>query len=309
MNAPVRIGDLFKVLLPLDCSSGWLAMLRPYFDDSGTHSGGKFGPSKIVLVAGLFGTEARLDSLDRNWRKIIADPVEGLRPPLKRFHAFECDNSKGEFLGWSRTETDFLTHRLRNAVIEADVAAYGIAISRKDWDDLVTGDVRGFLGDAEAYCISQCFVRALRWANENTFDPNITFVFDNRTPEVERHAKTIGDAFQKHSLRPEIVGTAFLSSSKIALLQAADLLAWELYRHANDILKMGLIFPRRTQMKHLTRNMQFIAQIGRRQQIARLVRYIKRDKSPEQIREMAHHFATFDPENPDYSHLSDGQRS
>ena len=83
-------------------------MLRPHFDDSGTHTGGKTGPSKIVLVAGIFGTEARLDSLDRNWRKIIADPIDGSRPPLKRFHAYDCDNSIGEFSGWSRTETDFL---------------------------------------------------------------------------------------------------------------------------------------------------------------------------------------------------------
>jgi hypothetical protein len=309
MNAPVRISDLLQVLLPVDCASGWLPMLRPHFDDSGTHSGGRSGPSKIVLVAGVFGTEARLDSLDRNWRAIIADPIEGMRPPLKRFHAYDCDNMLGEFLGWSRTETDYLTHKLRRAIIEADVAAYGIAISRKDWDEIVTGDVRGFLGDAEAYCISQCFVRTLRWANENTFDPHITFVFDNRTPEVERRAKTIGDAFQRHILRPKIIGTAFLSSTKIALLQVADLLAWEIYRHANDILKMGLIFPRREQMNHLTRNIRFIAQIGRRQQIARLVRYIKRKNPPERIREMAHHFATFDPENPDYSYLSDKRPS
>lgn len=280
-------------------------MLRPHFDDSGTHTGGKSGPSKIVLVAGLFRTEARLDSLDRNWRKIIADPMEGSRPLLKRFHAYDCDNSIGEFLGWSRTETDFLTHRLRTAVIESGAAAYGIAIARQDWDDLVTGDMRGFLGDAEAYCISQCFVRTLRWAQENTFDPQITFVFDNRTPKVERRAKAIGDAFQRHTGQPEIIGTAFLNSSKIALLQATDLLAWELYHHANDILKAGLIFPRRAQMKHLTKNMDFAGQIGRREHIAQLVDHMEKANPPDRLRQMADHFTYFDPSNPDYSYLSE----
>jgi hypothetical protein len=305
MNAPLRISELFKCLLLLDYSNVWREMLKPHFDDSGTHGGGKFGPSKIVLVAGLFGTESRLDSLDRNWRKIIADPVEGYRPPLRRFHAYDCDNSIGEFSGWSRTETDFLTHRLRHAIIEADVVAYGIAISRKDWDDLVTGDVRGLLGDAEGYCISQCFVRTLRWANDCTFDPQITFIFDNRTPEVERRARTISDAFQMHTQKPEIVGTAFLSSAKIPLLQAADLLAWELYQHANDILKTGLVFPRRAQMKQLNRNMMFMAQIGRRQNISRLVRFVRKKTSPERLRRMARHFSTFDPDNPDYSYLAE----
>lgn len=298
--------DLFRALLPRDCSDGWLAMLRPHFDDSGTHTGGKTGPSKIVLVAGIFGTEARLEALDRNWRKIIADPIDnGSRPSLQRFHAYDCDNSIGEFLGWSRTETDFLTHRLRTAIIESGAAAYGIGIARQDWDDLVTGDMRGFLGDAEAYCISQCFVRTLRWAQEKTFDPQITFVFDNRTPEVERRAKVISDAFERHTKQPEIVGTAFLSSHKVALLQAADLLAWELYHHANDILKVGLIFPRRAQMNHLTKNMDFVAQIGRRSHIAQLVNYMKKENSPDRLRQMAHHFTCFDPSNPDYSHLSE----
>ena len=256
-------------------------------------------------LPGYSGPRRASDSLDRNWRKIIADPIDGSRPPLKRFHAYDCDNSIGEFSGWSRTETDFLTHRLRSAIIESGAAAYGIAIARQDWDDLVTGDVRGFLGDAEAYCISQCFVRTLRWAQEKTFDPHITFVFDNRTPEVERRAKAISNAFEQHTKHPEIVGTTFLSSSKIALLQTADLLAWELYHHANDILRAGLIFPRRAQMKHLTKNMDFPAQIGRRARIAKLVDYIKKENPPDRLRQMADHFTYFDPSNPDYSRLSE----
>jgi hypothetical protein len=39
-------------------------MITAYLDDSGTHG----EASDIVLVAGIFGTEARMGSLDRNWK-------------------------------------------------------------------------------------------------------------------------------------------------------------------------------------------------------------------------------------------------
>src|SRR6202171_211297 len=150
-------------------------MLTAYFDDSGTHE-----QSDIVLVAGIFGTEGRMDSLDRNWKKHVDRPLCGAKPPLRRFHMTDCNASQGEFTGWSRTETDYFCHQLRTEIIQSDVAAYGIACSRKDYDELVTGDIRAILGTPEGMCINQCFVRAIGWVQANTFDPKMSMVFDNR---------------------------------------------------------------------------------------------------------------------------------
>jgi hypothetical protein len=292
--------SLFRVLLPRYPPDGWLGMLSAYFDDSGTHTGGKFGPSRIVLVAGLIGTEARLESLERNWQRQLDRPICGRKDRLSRFHMVDCQNLSGEFTGWSRTESDYFCKLLQDVIIEAEVALYGIAVSRQDWDDLVTGDVRGFLGDAEGYCISQCFVRTLGWARSNTFDPKITFVFDNRTPEIERRGRAVGDAFQRHSVSPEIVGTAFLSSTAIKSLQAADLFAWELYQHAREILSgRKLDEPRRPALKRFfDKSPWLVAQIAQRSQVQQIVDYIRKDRSPEFIKALSDHFANFDPSNP-----------
>ena len=77
------------------------------------------------------------------------------------------------------------------------MAGYGIAISRKDWDEIITGGLREFLGDAEKYAITQCYGCTISWAQKNTFDPKITFVFDNRPSEVQRWAKAVGDANER----------------------------------------------------------------------------------------------------------------
>src|SRR5580658_1304562 len=116
-------------------------MLTAYFDDSGTHT-----RSDTVLVAGIFGTEWQLTSLERLWKPHIDNPLCGRKPKLSRFHATDCNGSHGEFTGWSRTETDYFCHQLRTAIIQSGVAAYGIAVSRRDWNQIVRKNMRGFLG-------------------------------------------------------------------------------------------------------------------------------------------------------------------
>jgi hypothetical protein len=279
-------------------------MIAAYFDDSGTHG----EQSDIVLVAGLIGTEARMRDLDRNWKRHLDSPLGGLKEPIKRFHAYDCDNSIGEFNRWTRVETDYFRHLLRTVIIEADVAAYGMACSRKDYDQIVTGDIRSIIGNPEGFCINQCFVRAVGWAQANTFDPKMSFVFDGRPPDVQRYTGAVFDAFKRWAKPPpELIGCEFKNSAMTPPLQAADMIAWELYRYANAILRQGLAAPTQQELLHLKRNMNFDAQMALPERITQVrdmwLKYFE-DK-PGWLEQFANHFDSFDPNNPDYSSLSD----
>lgn len=253
-----------------------------------------------------------MECLDRNWKHHLDAPLGGTKDAIKRFHSYDCDNSIGEFSRWTRTETDYFRHQLRTVIIESDCAAYGMACSRRDWDQIITGDLRSVIGDPERFCINQCYVRSLGWVQANTFDPSMSFVFDNRPDGVQRYAGAVYDAFERWvKPPPQLVGYSFLSSIKMRPLQAADLIAWELYRYANAILKDGLLAPAHQEMLHLQRNMDFQAQIALPERI-RQVRDFWTDAykdKPDHLRQMANHFELFDPRNPDYSNLSDEQPS
>jgi hypothetical protein len=279
-------------------------MLAAYFDDSGTHE-----QSDIVLVAGIFGTEGRMDSLDRNWKRHLDRPLCGRKHRLRRFHATDCNASQGEFSGWTRTETDYFCHQLRMVIIESGVAACGIACSRKDYDELVTGDIRAVLGNPEVMCINQCFVQSIGWVQDNSFDPKMTLVFDSRPSPVKRYVGTVYDAFSRHvQPPPELTGYAFLSSYDVRPLQAADMIAWELYQHANDCLIHGIGLPRRQEFCHLTRNMDFSAQLATRKSIIELRDFwLNRFKEePELLKEMAAHFTFFDLWTDEAGRRTDG---
>jgi hypothetical protein len=210
-------------------------MLRAYFDDSGTHEG-----SKIVVVAGIMGTESELLSLELLSREILNDPVCGLRPAIAEFHAHDCFESKGGFQGWRRPETDFFRYQLRQSIIKSHVSAYGIAYFKEDWDDIIQGGLRNLFGNAEGNAVRNCFVRALKWAKANCFDRELSFIFDQSDDTArKRDVLAVYDAFRRHGEEIKLSGVSFLNSQKALHLQAADMFAWEFNRSAHKILGSG----------------------------------------------------------------------
>jgi hypothetical protein len=263
-------------------------MISAFFDDSGTHAS-----SSIVVVAGVVGREGYLDCLARAWAKELQNPIEGRKKPVRRFHMVECRESRGDYAGWTRTETDWHTHLLRDMLIQADVGTYGIAVSRKDWDELVLGNNRKIFGDAEQFCAMNCMLRAQVWAQTYCYDTSMRFVFDDRTKEFERHARIVHDAYKRWVSDLELSpGIEFKNSHQEILMQAADMVAWEVYQHAKHMLETGTNDPPvRNEMRQLVKGTNFMGQVATRETIEHARDELWSNKDPELMDAIADHFS------------------
>ena len=255
MSAFVSMRELFSLLMPPAERRGVLAMINAYFDDSGTHAS-----SDVVIMAGIVGTEPDLLSLDDMWAAHLERPLGGLKPPIKRFHMTDCYNSLGEFSGWSRVETDYFCHELREVIIKSHVGAYGFACVRKEWDAEMTDEYRLIFGDAEGYAVRACMHSTINWARNSSFDPHMYFVFDDR-PERQKENEAVFKIYQQSPRPPQLVGISFMNSHKVRPLQAADLLAWEFYTHAKGVLLNGPKHKPRDAITHLLKNTEMYGQM------------------------------------------------
>jgi hypothetical protein len=207
-----------------------------------------------VLLAGAMAFQNQWDLFSGKWRKKLENPSPG-KSALCRFHMFECQHSIGEFVGWNRVATDFLVRELVDISKSVMIRAHVCAVLRRDWDELVNGDMRRVFGDAEGFCIKMMYTRCLSMAQRYFSAKDVAFVFDDR-PERARENNLVYRLFQlyhQNSAEPSPVSLSFGSSCKFVPLQIADVIAWELYQHSERIWNSGNkdIEVDRPQLKHL----------------------------------------------------------
>lgn len=279
MDSHLSMESFERVVLPPSSINGRICMLIAYFDDSGTHDS-----SDVVLWQGAIGNQYQWALLDELWAQKLRDPSPN-KNPIRRFHMTDCHNSTGEFLGWSRTATDYLAQELGDIIKRAGIQSICSAVSRKDWDELIFGDWRRCFGDAEQQCIWGCFADVTNWAKTRNAD-SMAFIFDDR-PHRNAQVKHVYDIFRRGVHEDlSLDSISFVSSSKFYPLQAADLLAWEHYQYVNDALKQGLKHPpkRRHMARILAQNRYFI-RFANRAEIKR--RLASEYGTAEKVAEMA----------------------
>lgn len=219
-----------------DPNPGSLLLLACYFDDSGTHAG-----SPVVVFGGLIGQREHWEDFEPKWKAKLAQPLPG-KPPLKRFHMFDCKWGLGEFIGWSEAERNAVTHDFRQIILDCGVTGVSAAIARADYDELVTGEVRTWLGSADEVAFGSV-ISALDELKHH----GLTLIFDDTGDgSTARYAHMYERYQAMFRLRKEplLSGVSFRSMLTTLPLQGADMIAWETYFLAAERLKNPEAAPR-----------------------------------------------------------------
>ncbi|MDI1262574.1 MAG: DUF3800 domain-containing protein [bacterium] len=240
-----------------------------YLDDSGTHAG-----SKIVVFGGLIGEQAQWEEFEPRWKAKLANPLPG-KPPLKRFHMAHCQWGWEEFESYSKGERDRLIHDFRQIILDCGVHGVSAAISKSDYDELITGRLLEAHGAADDMAFASA-ISALDIGGRR--QEGVSLICDDTGKSTERYGR-VYDRYQamhtKYGSRP-LEGLAFRSMEKVIPLQGADMIAWETYFYTCEVLKTEDVPAPRPHLKRYVDTGRFGAVFLSRDHILEFVRRLKR---------------------------------
>lgn len=201
----------------------------------------------VLTMAGILGPKMSWNYWWVAWNKALAD--EGVNV----FHAVHCEQGNGEFRGWSRDRRAAFQRRLIEITIDARWPLSGYSVSlpipahaslRSRFRKLITFDkgssVNGPLDDPWFLALQLLPVTVGEDPNIVALPPDerVGFVFD------QHHLGARGRAIYLGVIRPakykdRFAGISFQDKAKWVPLQAADLLAYETFRHFHEHVSLG----------------------------------------------------------------------
>lgn len=208
-----------------------LVMFTVFIDDSGTDP-----KQPIAIASALIIPASGIVALENAWEDFKRLNF------INEFHTSECvAGQKGtEFESWSSQRKKRVCYEVREITKRFATQAISMAITKKDFDDLVTGELRDFGGK---YHYSWAVWSLLRhmdaWAVFNRVDTPFEFVFDWMGENSKRNEAKL--EIEAVMAQWELVKPGFFAGHfsfrrrKITPgLQCSDLLAWSCYQFARS---------------------------------------------------------------------------
>lgn len=245
-----------------------MAMFTAYFDES-------YGEADAYSVAGYVATVGQWEEFVREWRAFCSD--EG----IEYLHKRELEHCRGQFKKWQSLEKDEqdenkkrVNKRACNIILRRINAGFGTSVKKSDWLALDKTRIAEVLGTGfYAAGVMSCMKLIAAWAQDFRKQGEIDYVFESGAdgaPELTRMLQTIESVDELRdfyklgswSFARKKPKAGKLDNSVIPL-QAADMLAYETYRHMdNKVLsggklnKEGKAFPMRGALKCLLQHDQ-----------------------------------------------------
>jgi hypothetical protein len=219
-------------------------VVEAYMDESGIHDG-----AHVCCIAGYWGSEKKWRKFEKRWPEILKATNE---PSLKEFHStdfwYADGTRKGIFAAWSDYKAEKFINDLADCIVEARVFPTHSTLVVEEWNKL-NQDERIFLTGGHYYRAGKRWL-TLGAPNKTYFLPfqfavvtpalrcraglHVHYVFDLHK-QFRTYASDLYDLMKlrtEHDWAHRLGSLAMESSEKAPGLQAADLLAYQHYKHA-----------------------------------------------------------------------------
>ena len=207
----------------------FIVMFTLYIDDSGTAQ-----DQPIAIAAGVLIPAIRLELFEREWTRFL----EKEDIAKDGFHSSECfyRNPHSTFADWTDERVERAFERVFQMFQKYAVKAFCIATYKKDYDELMPGDMRlGVSKNHFVWALSSILGLSYDWATKRSVP--MEYVFDLTDKETKRDITEAID----YSAEPEIgygdhytAHHSFRSRKLVPGLQVADFFAWHCYQAAHE---------------------------------------------------------------------------
>jgi hypothetical protein len=206
-----------------------MAYLTVHFDDSGTDR-----ESPIAVAACCVSTVPQWKEFERNWSEANADLEFGV------FHSSDFSAANK----FRKPKSERLVKRLCNIATTRSRAMFGIAVKKTDYDEVVTGPFREYAGHFHyTFAVRWCCWMIAAWREKYHSRHSMQYVFDRMTQgkheiiDVMDRARNTSEEEARHTGVVVLDGYSFEDKAKVVPLQAADMLAWTVYRQMQELNK------------------------------------------------------------------------
>jgi len=212
-------------------------MYTAYFDESGVHQG-----SSAAVVAGYLSTDDRWIEFKREWENLLTG--EG----VSALHRVHLENFRGDFRrerGWDENRRSRLLRSAHSIIKRYTLFGVGAAVVRADFEREMPSAVRTAFGGPYGWLVHDCLVGIGHWAEGNRCTEPVRYVFEAGARGRRRVEKMFEVLYKEDKFRDLCrIGTwKFATKPGAVQLQAADFLAYEVYKHMDNRIVGGAKRP------------------------------------------------------------------
>lgn len=209
-----------------------------YYDASGAHDNpdGQGNRSPAVSVAGYLATPNQWQQFDKRWRGVLDEAG------APYFHATEFVARVGPYKGWPEEKRHKFSKDLVEVISGNVLYGVGMALLRADYEKVVAAipAARKLFGSPYTFCSWRCFETGVDWARGAKYQESIKYIFESGDEFCSEVLRAHTKACEKDQVREfyKFGGAGSLTFEdgvKVTPLQAADFLAYELYKEMHRV--------------------------------------------------------------------------